>query len=278
MAEFRSIHTRIWKDDWFTNLETDEKLLFVYLFSNSQASVCGIYELPIRYIAFESGLDISRVKAILDKFELDKKVYYRNGLVWVVNLRKYNESNSPKVAIRIKKDLDGIPDCELKNMYYRYHMDTVSGNRNEHNINRDGYDTGNIDLPDEQPPAAAFSDDAQLTAIYQRVTGQIAIPAEGRDDSLGALRAIVSAKHEDTAAVLYLQPFWSEWKGRQYSQSNTAWLTNWAVSGQIPERKNGSPATNVNGKPPASQPSKMDLVDQAAARIKARKEAENGNS
>lgn len=122
MAEFRNIHTRIWKDDWFSELEVDAKCLFIYLFSNERASVCGMYELPLKYIAFETGIDKKRVVEILGEFEQAKKVYYRDSLVWVVNLKKYNDSgDNAKVRIRTAKDLETIPDCELKKMYFEYH-------------------------------------------------------------------------------------------------------------------------------------------------------------
>lgn len=31
MANYRQIHTQIWRDNWFLDLEADEKLLFIYL-------------------------------------------------------------------------------------------------------------------------------------------------------------------------------------------------------------------------------------------------------
>lgn len=133
MAEYRQIHTRIWKDDWFSELPLDAKILFIYLFSNEQAEVGGVYELPIKYMSFETGVSQGRIAELISEFEIEKKVYYRNGWVWVVNLRKYNESGSNKVAIRIEKDLASLPDGELKEMYckyykipYRYPIDTLS--------------------------------------------------------------------------------------------------------------------------------------------------------
>jgi DnaD/phage-associated family protein len=122
MAEFRNVHSRIWKDEWVSDLEPEAKLLFIYLFSNERASICGLYELPLKFIVFETGISKDKVLEILAVFEKEKKVYYRDGIVWVKNLRKYNDSgNSPKVLVRIQKDLETIPDCELKNMYFEYY-------------------------------------------------------------------------------------------------------------------------------------------------------------
>ena len=68
MADYRQIHTRIWKDSWFLALNPDQKLLFIYLFSNERASVAGVYELPLQVICFETGLDSSVVDAGLRAF------------------------------------------------------------------------------------------------------------------------------------------------------------------------------------------------------------------
>jgi DnaD/phage-associated family protein len=181
MAEFRQIHTRIWKDDWFSELDLDAKLLFVYLFSNEQAEVGGVYELPIKYMSFEAGIPQERISKLLTYFEDAKKVYYRNGWVWVVNLRKYNESRSEKVAIRIKKDLASLPDGELKKMYceyykipYRYPIDTLSIPVCE---KKNGIDTLPIlirtETDTERETETDTDDSAEVFSAYQNNIGAV---------------------------------------------------------------------------------------------------------
>ena len=122
MADYRQIHTRIWKDSWFLGLAPAEKLLFIYLFGNERASVAGIYELPIAVIGFETGLDESVVKAGLQTFSAAGKVFYENDVVWVVNLRKYNDSGSSKVKVKIDKDFAAVPDGIVKTLYAQHHQ------------------------------------------------------------------------------------------------------------------------------------------------------------
>ena len=118
MADYRNIHTRIWADSWFSELASDEKLTFIYLFSNPNASVSGLYEIPKRTIALDTGIEMSRLNEILDVFANAGKVFYQDGVVWVVNLRKYNDSgDSIKIRSCIQKDLEKIKDCELKTRY-----------------------------------------------------------------------------------------------------------------------------------------------------------------
>ena len=133
MANFRQIHVSIWKDGWFSDLEPDEKLLFVYLFSNESTSLSGIYRITKKFIAFETGIDKKRIDTILSKFEKDGKVFYERDIVWIVNMRKFHATKSIKVQTRITSDIGMIPDTEIKNKYiaynklnipYRYPIDT----------------------------------------------------------------------------------------------------------------------------------------------------------
>lgn len=130
MANYRQIHVSIWKDEWFLELEPQEKLLFIYLFSNEATSLAGIYKLPLKVIAFETGLDTDFIKQAMNKFTEGGKVYYEDGVVWVVNMRRYHETKSDKVQTRIDKDTDLIPDCPIKRRYlaylipYRYPINT----------------------------------------------------------------------------------------------------------------------------------------------------------
>lgn len=132
MAGYRQIHTQIWKDEWFIGLEPLEKMLFIYLFSNEMASIAGIYKIPMKVISNETGIEIDAIRMMLDKFSNDGKIMYQEGVLWVVNMRQYHYTKSPRTLERIKKDIDSIPDGEVKKAY-QYHaehelqgMDTVS--------------------------------------------------------------------------------------------------------------------------------------------------------
>jgi hypothetical protein len=114
---FRQIHTRIWDDPWFQDLLPEEKLLFIYLFSNERAALCGLYELSLKTMAFETGLRKDAITLALHRFGQAGKAFWDGRHVWVPNLRKYNETASEKVQIRIAKELAAIPDCELKRRY-----------------------------------------------------------------------------------------------------------------------------------------------------------------
>jgi len=120
MANYRQIHTQIWRDNWFLDLEPDEKLMFIYLFSNDSTNLAGLYEIHERVIQLETGLDKARIEEILKRFERDGKVYYQDGIVWMVNMKKYHSSAGEKVRRSIEIIVEGIPDCEVKQKYCIY--------------------------------------------------------------------------------------------------------------------------------------------------------------
>ena len=117
MAGYRQIHTKIWSDNWFLDLDPQEKLLFIYLFGNDKTSVSGFYEFSIKFASFETGLDQGFINDTLAVFEAAGKVIVDGAYVWVKNLRKYNESKSPNVRKRILSDLEDLPDGVIKARY-----------------------------------------------------------------------------------------------------------------------------------------------------------------
>ncbi len=118
MANYRQLHTRTWSDSWFLNLSNEQKLLFIYLFSNQRASVTGLYEMPIKLISLETGLDRTVIHRAFEVYTAADKVHYDSDteVVWVVNMPKYQLGERINVTLqkRIEADIKAVPDCELK--------------------------------------------------------------------------------------------------------------------------------------------------------------------
>ena len=131
MANYRQIHTQIWRDNWFLDLEPDEKLLFIYLFSNDSTNLAGLYEIHQRVIELETGLDKKRIEEILNRFEREGKVHYQDGIVWMVNMKKYHSNAGEKVRRSIEIIIEGIPDCEVKQKYCIYNGITTENTLSE---------------------------------------------------------------------------------------------------------------------------------------------------
>lgn len=121
MADFRQIHTSIWDDDWFCQLSSDDKVVFVWLFSNRRASVSGLYQFTEFICSRETGIPIENVKKAIKHLVDDQKIYVEGEWVWVKNLRKYNYYKNNNADKRIQKDLDKLPDNGLKHAYIDYY-------------------------------------------------------------------------------------------------------------------------------------------------------------
>lgn len=121
MADYRQIHVLIWDDDWFCQLSSDDKVVFIWLFSNRRASVSGLYQFTEFICSRETGLPIENVKSSIKRLVADKKIYVEGEWVWVKNLRKYNYYKNDNADKRIKKDLDQLPDNGLKHAYIEYY-------------------------------------------------------------------------------------------------------------------------------------------------------------
>ena len=57
MAKERIVNTRFWSDTYISNLDPIEKLLFLYLITNQYTEISGLYELPLKYMAVDTGID-----------------------------------------------------------------------------------------------------------------------------------------------------------------------------------------------------------------------------
>lgn len=123
MAGYRQFHTKFWKDSWVIELEPLERYLFTYLFTNEQSSISGIFELPMRIIQNETGLEREFIVATLDKFQKANKIVYKDNVIWVVKMRQHHQNASPQTMKKVNADIAWIPDCEVKNAY-RYYQET----------------------------------------------------------------------------------------------------------------------------------------------------------
>lgn len=107
MAKYRPIYIQIWKDPDFQELEPIDKLIFIYLCTNSSTSESGIYPITAKTIADETSIDLQTVRQRLNN-GLFKNIFYdeTNKVVFVKNFRKYNQGGKPEL---IRKSI--VQDC-----------------------------------------------------------------------------------------------------------------------------------------------------------------------
>ena len=94
MGKLRSVSTDFWSDPFIEDLKPDEKLVFIYLITNSKTNMLGIYESSISKMSFETGVEKKRLETILKGFEGLGKVKYQNNYVILTNYLKHQNFNT----------------------------------------------------------------------------------------------------------------------------------------------------------------------------------------
>lgn len=108
MAKNRMVNTRFWDDNYITKLDPVEKLLFLYFLTNPVADSCGIYEIAVKRLAFDTGIEEEIVEKILKKFEESGKIFYLDGWVFVKNFFRYQVMN-PDMKKGAQRSLANVP-------------------------------------------------------------------------------------------------------------------------------------------------------------------------
>ena len=119
--KLRSVNTRFWDDPFVEELSPSEKLLFLYLLTNPQTNLIGIYELTIKRITFDTGLTKETVSNGLERFAKASKAFYRGNYIILPNWLKNQRLNS-NMKIAVMREFDVLPK-DLK--------DSILGNGSE---------------------------------------------------------------------------------------------------------------------------------------------------
>lgn len=170
MAEFRSIQTRFWRDPYIEELSFAEKAIYLYLMTNCQVSISGIYQITERVIVFETGADRSTVRDTLSRLQRDGKILYRDSVLWIRNFHKYNSWESPKVRAKVRADLEMIPDCFVKDQYLAFfYGDSAQDSEEKSAVAADRPSDRHSNVPQTSPmgqaaqaECAAFSDTVSI--------------------------------------------------------------------------------------------------------------------
>ena len=104
----RCINVRMWSDSWFEGLPPEYKLVWLYLLTNEFTNMLGVYELSLKRIAYDTGIEKETLSKAFEGFTKDKKAFYLFDK-WVVlpNFLK-NQSLNPnmlKSATQIYRNL-----------------------------------------------------------------------------------------------------------------------------------------------------------------------------
>lgn len=234
MAEYRQTYCRIWTDNWFIELKEDEKLLYVYYFTNEHTSVAGIYEISLKVMAFETGLKMERVMEILQMFIDEKKCRYENGILWMFNMPKYQGISGPrisqKILTRIQKDVARLADTQIRRDFITLHgkvygIDILSIGypQNDSDTDTDTEKDKETEMETETEKAAAKSPKSNIFTLYENNIGMINPMmaeklklAEDEYPPGWIKRAIEIAVENNKRSWNYIQAILDRWRSNGY--------------------------------------------------------------
>lgn len=111
-TKLRSVNTHFWDDNYIIKLDPSQKLLFLYLLTNPLTNLIGVYEISLRRIGFDTGFEENTLNVMLKKFSEDKKVFYHDNFIIIVNFLK-NQSFNSNMKKGADARIDLLPD-EIK--------------------------------------------------------------------------------------------------------------------------------------------------------------------
>ncbi len=89
MSKQRYIKDSFWTDSYIESLSPDYKLVFLYLLTNPQMNIAGVYEIRTKRVAFETGYDVEVIENILSRFQDDFRIIYKDNWIILVNFFKH---------------------------------------------------------------------------------------------------------------------------------------------------------------------------------------------
>lgn len=135
MAVQRYISSSFWSDDWVDSLNVKEKLVYLYLLTNDNTSICGVYKLTIKRIKDDTSISRQEITDILQKFADDKKAYYVDEYIVLPNWLKHQHLNNESVRLGTMRALKALPDHIIaflrKPEHFYYDIDVLFGIKKE---------------------------------------------------------------------------------------------------------------------------------------------------
>lgn len=156
MAIYRNVALSFWEDNKIVDDFTyKDKYFLLYLLTNPHTNLIGCYEISVKQMSNELGLDKSEVEELLTRMEQVHQVIFYAGEtkeVLIKNWHKYNWTKSEKLLKKVESLTKYIKSKKLRNYMeeilkkymvsigYQYTMDTsvsvsVSVSDSDLNIN-----------------------------------------------------------------------------------------------------------------------------------------------
>lgn len=107
--KLRSVNTKFWDDPFITELNPSEKLLFLYLLTNSLANILGIYEITIKRISYDTGLTKETIAKGLESFAKGRKAFHTEDNYIIMPNWLKNQRLNTNMKVAVAKEFNALP-------------------------------------------------------------------------------------------------------------------------------------------------------------------------
>src|ERR1035437_4628996 len=107
----------------------------MYLFTNDHVNLCGVYELPDKYIVPTLGVTLDQLAEFKTKFQKDNKYAFYNNWIYIINFSEHNKYSSAMPVIKsFIKDFNSIPDDVYNHFFNDLSLTYISPIENYNNV------------------------------------------------------------------------------------------------------------------------------------------------
>lgn len=121
MSVQRLVDSKFWSDSFIVDcLNPLDRYLFLYFLTNERTNLSGVYEVPLRTISNETGIEKEEILRMLER--LRGKIEYKNGWICLVNFTKHQNLDNKNIVKGIDNKIVLLPEdikswvFELRNM------------------------------------------------------------------------------------------------------------------------------------------------------------------
>jgi len=92
----RILYTKIYKDEFFSELTPSEKFLFIYYLTNEKVNILHCYEITDREVMFDTGIDRDKIGVFKEKLQKSGRMLFFQSYVYLRNASKYENYTGEK--------------------------------------------------------------------------------------------------------------------------------------------------------------------------------------
>lgn len=168
MATFRTLSPALWSDPFIEDLSAQEKLLYIYLFTNEHVNNVGVMQVSLRKISFETAVPQEVVGAFLEKTGALGKTVRDGDALLCLNFVRYQTTKSPQVTKNLRKVFAMVTSSKLRQALMERYPDIFKGRDSEEEPSPKDSDTPPIPYREGSETASQSLSDHGYTPCRQR--------------------------------------------------------------------------------------------------------------